>query len=153
MHCRNFYSGNLAGKVGGFKKVLPSVLFDVIMPTLDVYSDLSLIIPWYIAGHPTYAASMTVPLSLQFTSTIYQWIKIEKPADKKWSWIFLFLQLWPQLRALRIIHLLYKGNDKALHKRKKILADVCTTEPFLEAWPSVLVLTVILFSVFLQLCI
>ena len=101
-------------------KMLPSALFDVGLPTLDVYSDLSLIIPWFIRGHVIYGWSMTVPLLLQFISTAYKWIKMEKPEDKKWSWILLLLQLWPQWRAIRIIRLLYRNDPRAVEKKKTL---------------------------------
>ena len=121
-------------------------LFDVGLPTLDVYSDLSLIIPWLIAGHWIYGLSMTIPLLLQFVSTIYKWIKIEKREDKKWSWIFLILQLWPQLTAIRVIKLLYKNDPSANDKKKEFNSEVGCTEPFLEAWPSFIIMTIICFS-------
>ena len=38
-------------------------LFDVILPTLDVYGDASLIIPWLYRGHYKYAGLMTIPIA------------------------------------------------------------------------------------------
>ena len=113
---------------------------------MDVYSDLSLIIPWLIAGHWIYGLSMTIPLLLQFVSTIYKWIKIEKREKKKWSWIFLVLQLWPQLTAIRVIKLLWKNDPSANDKKKEFNSEVGCTEPFLEAWPSFIIMTIICFS-------
>ena len=89
---------------------------------------------------------MTVPLLLQFVSTIYKWTKIEKHRDKKWSWIFLILQLWPQLRAIRVIRLLYKNDPNANDRKKEFNSEVGCTEPFLEAWPSFIIMTIICFS-------
>ena len=86
---------------------------------------------------------MTVPLLLQFVSTIYKWIRIEKYEDKKWSWIFLILQLWPQLRAIRVIRLFYNNNPKANDEKKEYNVEVGCTEPFLEAWPSFIIMTII----------
>ena len=131
------------GSEGGFKQVLPPCLFDVGLPTFDVYSDFSLIINWLHQGHVLYAGAMTVPLMLQFLSTISKWVKLEKPKDKRWSWVFLLLQFWPQLRALRWIRLVYKGHPKAVHKMKKMRAEIGTTEAYLEAYPSVVIMTCI----------
>ena len=125
------------------KKVLPSVLFDVVLPTFDVYSDISLIIVWLIGGHWIYALCMTVPPFVQFLSTIYKWNKIEMPQDKRWSWIFLLLQLWPQLKAIRVIRLLYKNDSKADEEKKLLHTEIGSTEPFLEAWPTFMVMTII----------
>ena len=68
---------------------------------------------------------------------------MEKPEDKKWSWILLFLQLWPQWRAIRIIRLLYRNDPRAVDKKKTLNSEITSTEPFLEAWPSVMIMTII----------
>merc|ERR1711963_71864 len=125
------------------QRILPSVIFDVGLPSLDVYSDVSLIIGWFLAGHPIYAWTMTVPVLLQFLSTAYKWYYVDKPDTKRWSWILLLLQCWPQFRALRVIRLLYKGVPKANEKMKKMMNDISSTEPYLEAWPSVMAMTAI----------
>ena len=124
-----------------FKRILPSVLFDVVLPTFDVYSDISLIIVWLIGGHWIYALCMTVPPFLQFLSTIFKWIKLDK--DKQWSWIFLLLQFWPQLKAIRVIRLLFKNDSKADEEKKLLHTEIGSTEPFLEAWPTFMLMTII----------
>ena len=118
-------------------------MFDVILPTADVYSDLSLVIPWYWNGHYKYAASMTAPLLFQFASTVYKWFRLEKREGKKWSWPILMLQFWPQWCAIRIMHLDFRNDKKAEEKKKELMREVTTTEPFLEAWPSIIVMTII----------
>lgn len=127
----------------GIKRIAPSFIFDVALPSLDVYSDLSLIIPWYWNGHYKYAASMTAPLLLQFSSTAYKWFQLENPKSKKWSWIVLLLQCWPQWRAIRMMHLDFRNDKQAEAKKKELMREVTTTEPFLEAWPSIIVMTII----------
>ena len=113
------------------------------MPSFDVYSDMSLIIGWFLTGHPIYALTMTVPISLQFLSSIYKWYQIDSPKTKKWSWILVILQFWPQFRALRVIRLLYKNDSRADEEKKKMMSDVLMTEPYLEALPSVMAMTAI----------
>ena len=124
------------------QRVLPSVIFDVGLPTLDVYSDFSLIIPWLIGGHYVYGASMSVPVLLSFMSITYKWYRIEKPQDKRWSWVFLLLQCWPQIRAVRVIRKLYSGHPKAYEEKRKFSSELGSIEPFLEAWPSLIIMTV-----------
>ena len=124
-------------------KATPFFLTDVALPTFDVYSDLSLVIGWYWNRHWNFAISMTIPLVLQFLATCYKWIQIEKKENKIWSWIPLILQCWPQVRALRIINLDVKNNTKAKDKKKELMREVTSTEPFLEAFPSVMIMTVI----------
>ena len=121
----------------------PSIFFDIVLPSVDVYSDLSLIIPWYYNGHWKYALSMTVPLFLQFLSTSYKWFQLEDKKNKCWSWILLLLQCWPQWMAFRAIRLDYKNDKTADEKKKELMREVTSTEPFLEAWPSIMIMTVI----------
>ena len=89
---------------------------------------------------------MTTPLLLQFLSTIYKWIRLEKKESKRWSWILLLLQFWPQWRALRVIRLDFKKDPKAEIKKKELRREVTSTEPFLEAWPSICIMTIIWLS-------
>ena len=140
------YFQDLSGLIGCFSNIkanLPSFLFNVALPSLDVYSDLSLILPWYWNGHWKYALSMTFPLFLQFLSTSYKWVQLEKKENKRWTWILLLLQFWPQWRALRIMHLHYKKDSNAENKKQELLREVTSTEPFLEAWPSIMVMILI----------
>ena len=88
---------------------------------------------------------MTFPLLLQFLSTTYKWFRLEKRESKRWSWIILLLQCWPQWRAIRIIQLEMKKDEEAQAKKIELMREVTTTEPFLEAWPSILVMTIICF--------
>ena len=37
-----------------------------------------------------------------FLFTSLAWWRMESAEQKKWSWIFLALQLWPQLRAFQV---------------------------------------------------
>ena len=110
---------------------------------MDVYTDLSLIIPWFIGQHYIYGTSMTIPLLLSFLSITYKWYKIEEPHNKRWSWIFLLLQCWPQLRALRVIRKVYKGYPNANEEKKTFNTELGIIEPFLEAWPSHMIMTAI----------
>ena len=87
---------------------------------------------------------MLIPVVLQFVSTIYKWIRLEKTNSKRWTWIPLVLQFWPQWRALRIINLDRKDTIKADEKKKELKREVTSTEPFLEAFTSLLIMTVIL---------
>ena len=49
------------------------VLFDAILPTLDVYGDASLVGPWYHYGHYRYAGLMTIPMALNYILTFIKW--------------------------------------------------------------------------------
>ena len=108
------------------KRVFPYLIFDVLLPSLDVYSDLSLVLGWLWNQHWKYALSMTLPLLLQFLSTVYKWFLLEKADCKKCSWLILLLQFWPQWRAIRIIRLDLRDDEKAERKRRKCIERLPT---------------------------
>ena len=108
-----------------------------------MFSDLSLVIGWYWNRHWNFAVSMTIPLVLQFLGTCYKWIRIEKKENKIWSCIPLILQCWPQVKALRIINLDVNKKVKAETKKMELMREVTSTKPFLEAFPSVMIMAVI----------
>ena len=83
---------NSSGCYEGIKRIVPSFILDVTLPSMDVYADFSLVAGWYLSGHFKYAISMTVPILLQFLSTIYKWVRLEKRKHKIWSWPILMLQ-------------------------------------------------------------
>ena len=136
----------LDGCCDGIKRVAPAFVFDVALPSLDVYSDCSLILGWYLNGHLVFTMFMAIPVLLQFAFTSYKWVRLENREDKRWSWIVLLLQFWPQWRALRIIKLDLNKHETFQTKKKEFMREVTTTEPFLEAWPSIIIMTIIWLS-------
>ena len=136
-------NSNSSGCYEGIKRIVPSFILDVTLPSMDVYSDFSLVVGWYLNGHFKYAISMTVPILLQFLSTIYKWVRLEKRKNKIWSWPILILQFWPQWRAIQVMRLDFKNDPKAEEKKKELMREITTTEPFLEAWPSIIIMTII----------
>ena len=115
--------------------------FDVFLPTLDVYGDASLVIPWYYQGHYAYASLMTAPMILNYIFTAYKWWSMEKASDKKWSWVLVMLQLWQQWNAFKVMRLIYKKDDRAEEKKKRTLKELSSIEPFFESVPSILIMT------------
>ena len=55
----------------------------------------------------------------------------------------MLLQCCPQWRAFRMIHLDFRNDEKTEAKKRELMREVTTTEPFLEAWPSIIVLNII----------
>ena len=140
------FSENEHNHFASIKQVAPSFFLEVFLPTLDTYSDLSLIIPWIIASHYNYAGSMAFPLLIHFLAMFVKWYQLETLENKKWSWILLLLQFWPQLQALRVIKMLYKGEKEADKEKKKLEREMGCYEAVLEAIPSIFIMTIIMIS-------
>ena len=117
------------------------MLFDVLLPIADVYGDASLVIPWYLEGHYMYAMAMTIPMLLNYIFTSRKWWSFEEKKHKWWSWILVIFQLWQPWRASKVMILLYKNDEKAQAKKKEMMRDLSSIEPFLESLPAVLIMT------------
>ena len=81
---------------------LKLLIFNILMPCIDIYFDSSLIIRLY----PHFWGCILVIVSgflLHFIFTCFAWWRLEPIAQKKWSWIFLLLQIWPQIKAIQVI--------------------------------------------------
>ena len=77
------------------------LVFNILMPCVDIYTDASLI----VRLHPQFWGCILVILSgllLHFFFTCFAWWRLEPRAQKRWSWIFLLLQIWPQLKAIQV---------------------------------------------------
>ena len=81
--------------------VLKLLAFNIILPFIDIYFDIRLIHKL----HPQHVGCLLVILSgliLHFIFTCFAWWRLEPRAQKKWSWIFLILQIWPQMKAVEV---------------------------------------------------
>ena len=80
---------------------LKLVIFNIMLPCIDIYFDARLI----LRLHPQYLGCLLVIVSgllLHFIFTCFAWWRLEPRAQKKWSWIFLILQIWPQMKAVEV---------------------------------------------------
>ena len=119
---------------------------NVVLPTIDVYTDASLVFDWFIRGHPVYAGMMTFPLALNYIFTTYKWWSMEKKKksdSRKWSWVLVLLQVWQQWNSIKIIYRILNRDKCAEVKKKTILRELSSIEPFFEAVPSILIMTCI----------
>ena len=80
---------------------LKLVIFNITLPCIDFYFDARLI----PRLQPQYLGCLLVVVSgllLHFIFTCFAWWRLEPRAQKKWSWIFLILQIWPQMKAVEV---------------------------------------------------
>ena len=102
------------------------ILFGIILPTTDVYSDLAFITKLLSKGHINYALSMLAPVILSFLLLIPHWLRIEKTAKKRLgSLLFVILQIWPQTQAAKIVKMgLYDKNPLWRSKKDSMERDI-----------------------------
>jgi hypothetical protein len=68
---------------------------------------------------------------------------IEKRKEKKWTWILLFIQIWPQWRALRIARLLYNGDKRAQLKKDTLVCEIRSIVTFIEYFTTFMLFSII----------
>ena len=78
------------------------IVFNVILPTIDIFLDTALVQKLFLNGYWGSGAFVTAGILANFLFTSLAWWRMESSRQKKWSWIFLLLQLWPQLRAFQV---------------------------------------------------
>ena len=83
------------------------IIFNIILPTTDILLDTALVQKLMVNDHWGAAVFVTAGILTNFVFTSLAWWRMELAHQKKWSWIFLALQLWPQLRAFQV-----QGSDQ-----------------------------------------
>ena len=66
------------------------------LPTWDVF-DLALTLRLALQGDVYFALSLLAPQLLNIGMTALLWLRIEPVEYRRWSWILVALQIWPQV--------------------------------------------------------
>ena len=98
------------------------IIFGLILPTTDVYSDISFAVKLFWNGHPRYAWSMLTPVILSFLFMIVHWLRMESTLKKRLiSLPFLILQIWPQVQVCKILKMGLYDKNQQWRKRKETM--------------------------------
>ena len=85
--------------------ITPSIMlivFNVILPTIDIFLDTALVKKLFLNEYWFAGLIVTSGILTNFLFTSLAWWRLESSQQKKWSWIFLLFQLWPQLKAFQV---------------------------------------------------
>ena len=102
------------------------VIFGLILPTTDIYSDISFAVKLFWNNHPRYACSILAPVILSFLFMIVHWLRMESTLRKRLiSLPFLILQIWPQVQVCKILKMgLYDKNPQWKQRKDSMDRDV-----------------------------
>ena len=112
---------------------------NIILPSMDLYRDITMMTRLFNIEYSEYSlwiGFLFLCLLINFFFTSLTWWRLETAQDKRWSWLLLLLQVWPQSRAVWVIWLTWTGNPKASQEKAKLDREVGGLEPFLEAMPT-----------------
>ena len=113
------------------------IVFNIVLPTMDLRRDITVLL--YLRNFPEYwgwTMFLLIGIILNFIFTCSAWWRLDTQKEKKWSWIFLVMQIWPQTKALQVISLILRKDPRARQLRGKLSREVGGLEPFLEALPT-----------------
>ena len=80
---------------------LSLLILNITMPCVDFYFDASLIRILF-SNNWGCLFTLVCALAANFLFTSFAWWRIEPKSQKAWTWIFLILQIWPQLKAFQV---------------------------------------------------
>ena len=80
---------------------LSLLILNITMPCVDFYFDASLIRILF-SNNWGCLFTLVCALAANFLFTSFAWWRIEPKSQKAWTWIFLILQIWPQLKAIQV---------------------------------------------------
>ena len=89
--------------------------------------------------HYTWATMLLVPFILNYFAGWLAWYRNNK--QKKFTWLACLLNLYPQLRVAQAIREMWRNPNKGHAKKKKLETEVSQAEIFLEAVPTVFILS------------
>ena len=116
-------------------------LFSIVLPTLDIGTDVSFMVTLLGDNHPNWAFSLFVPFLANYLLSWAAWLRLEKQKLK--TFLLPTFNIYPQYRAGKVISLFRRNCSQAKEKKKQFEREFSLTETMVESVPSVLLMTAI----------
>jgi len=134
--------------------MLTMLVLNILLPTADTVTDIILVIKLYRGAdrgghwenHLIMATAMLLPFLLNYVVCLITFFR--KETYRRFTFIFALLNIYPQFKAFKIIHLLWTDEENGKKKKKEFDQDIGLHETFLESVPSVFIMTVIWITTF-----
>jgi len=124
--------------------ILCLLLFGVILTSLDIYIlDVLTVRKFLKEEHYKFAVMFALPMLVHSILIGIFWWKNEEESTKKWTWILVVLQCYPQYRYLKLVYKIVMKSDHTIpwNQEKLFLEKTLSTiEPYYETIPQLLVL-------------
>ena len=112
------------------KEIVPLVVLNIGLPSVDIYSDLYMIIKLWTNGHPGWACCLLAPFLLNYLLTWLIWSKLKTRAHL--SWISVFFSCYPQFCAAKVIRKLWNDPKTGIKEKEMFDREVSEVEVFLK---------------------
>ena len=97
--------------------VLQHTVFDILLPTADVFGDIYFGIS-ALRSHILGTGCVTLlPVTLNMICNAYKWFStdFDTPKERRFTWILVLLNLWPQYQVLKLLLLILGGKSKDIY--------------------------------------
>ena len=123
-----------------FLKVLQHITFGIILRTFDSYGDINFALQAFTTENYLIGCLILAPvlISLGFTFHIWKSSSFDSAKAKRWSWILVLLNFWPQYQVVKLIKAIIRRNPEKNWKNmeNKLEHQLLFIEPWLEAIPQ-----------------
>ena len=120
--------------------ILQHTIFDILLPTSDAFGDIKFAISAFYSQNPGIGCLMILPVVLNTAFTFYKWFSTDHDTqkEKRFTWLLVVLNLWPQYQVLKLILLILREKSKDIWEpvQDKIKREISFIEPFVEAIPQ-----------------
>ena len=120
--------------------ILQHTIFDILLPTSDAFGDIKFSISALCSQNPGIGCLMILPVVLNTAINFYKWFSTDHDTqkEKRFTWLLVVLNLWPQYQVLKLILLILRRKSKDIWEpvQEKIKREISFIEPFIEAIPQ-----------------
>ena len=120
--------------------VIRLITFGVGLRTFDTYGDINFALQAFTTKNYLISCLILSPvlICLGFTFKVWKDSSFDNSKEKRWSWILVLLNLWPQYQVAKLLGLIIRGiSDFDLkEKEDKLERQLLYIEPWIEAIPQ-----------------
>ena len=124
----------------------------ILLPTTDVLGDINFAIRALCSHNFGIGCAMILPIVLNMAFNLYKWTSTEYDTqkEKRFTWLLVILNVWPQYQVLKLILLILCGTPQEvwLPWKDKIKQELSFTEPFVVAVPQFFISVFVFFLLF-----
>ena len=117
--------------MGKIKESILLLTFNIVMPLVDIGSDMYMIQRLLINGLPKFAGLLVVPFLMNYFLSWNMWRRLEK--NRRFLWIPALLNCYPQYSAAKVICAFWTDPKVALKRKKMLEREMAEMEVFAEA--------------------
>ena len=123
--------------------IFQHIVLDVALPTVDTYGDINFAISAFSTNNVGIGVLMITPVVINWLFTLCKWkmTSFDGKKEKWFSWVFVFLNIWPQYQVLKVIFAIVtkKPENDWKKSQDKIKKELSYMEPFIEGIPQMFI--------------